>query len=96
MSIILFILLCDTCNMYLFDGNRILLKYILYIILVYSIYKLPQIILQLYYRICNLLMVIESSLLLYITSIKYIVYVRYSILFYTDKVGMCNVLMVIE
>ena len=82
--------------MYLFGGNRILLKYTLYIILVYSIYKLPQIILQLYYRICNLLMVIESSLLLYITSIKYIVYVRYSILFYTDKVGMCNVLMVIE
>lgn len=70
--------------------------YILYIILVYNICKLPQIILQLYYRICNLLMVIESSLLLYIISIKYIVYVRYPILFYTDKLGMCNVLVVIE
>ena len=45
--------------MYSFDGNRIKLYNIIYIL-------------------------------------EYIVYVRYLILFYTDKVGLCNVLMVIE
>lgn len=42
-------------------------------------------------------MVIEYSFIIYnIYILEYIVYVRYLILFYTDKVGLCNVLMVIE